>query len=345
MLWLCRVVVVSSSLGLFPTFSTAQPPQSQGKPSLPHSPTGQPAIPVPSANPLTPEKIELGKLLYFDKRLSADQSLSCASCHDPNRGWSNAEPNAEGFGGARGNRNSPTILNAAFNRFQFWDGRAASLEEQALGPISNPIEMNLPQEELITRLKAIPGYQKRFQDVFQSPPTPELVGKAIAAFERTIVSGNAPYDRFKAGDTQALSEVQQKGMRLFFGKANCSSCHAGPNFTDHAFHNVGVGMQLAPPDPGRFVVSKLVGDTGAFKTPPLRDIQKSSPYMHDGSLATLKDVVDYYSKGGHPNPYLDEEIYAIQLTEEEKLAIVAFLSEGLESDDYPLITPPDSFPE
>lgn len=345
MLWLCRVAVVSSSLAWFPTMSIAQPPQSQSKPSLPHAPAGQPSIPVPSTNPLTPEKIELGKLLYFDKRLSADQSLSCASCHDPNRGWSNAEPNAEGFGGARGNRNSPTILNAAFNRFQFWDGRAASLEEQALGPISNPIEMNLPQEELITRLKAISGYQQRFQEVFQSPPTAELVGKAIAAFERTIVSGNAPYDRFKAGDTQALSETQQKGMRLFFGKANCSSCHAGPNFTDHAFHNVGVGMQLASPDPGRFVVSKLVGDTGAFKTPPLRDIHKSAPYMHDGSLATLKDVVDYYSKGGHPNTYLDEEIYAIQLSEEEKLAIVAFLAEGLESRDYPLISPPDSYPE
>jgi cytochrome c peroxidase len=292
------------------------------------------------SNPQTPEKIELGKQLYFDKRLSADNSISCASCHDPKKGWSNGEATAEGFEGQRGGRSSPTILNSAYHRMQFWDGRAGSLEEQALGPIANPIEMNLPVEEAIKRLKGIDGYVKQFEAVFDDGLTAENVAKAIAAFERTVLAGNSPYDRYKAGDKTALSEQAEMGRKLFFGKANCSACHAGAHFSDNAFHNIGVGMDQENPDMGRQAISKLAGDTGAFKTPPLRDIAKSAPYMHDGSLATLEDVVEFYSKGGIANEFLDEEIFELKLSDEQKAALVVFLKEGLASDDYPVVEPP-----
>ena len=231
------------------------------------------------------------------------------------------------------------------NRFQFWDGRAGSLEEQALGPIANPIEMNLPLEALIQKLKGIDGYQKKFQSVFQGEITQERVAQAIATFERTILSGDSPYDRFKAGNSEALTTQQQQGMKLFFGKANCSSCHSGSHFSDNAFHNLGLGMHGDAIDKGRFEQSKLLGDTGAFKTPTLRDVGRTAPYMHDGSLATLEEVVAYYAKGGTPNAYLDEEIFAFQLTDEEKQALVAFLRDGLASTNYPSVTPPTEFPQ
>lgn len=303
-------------------------------------PTGLPATPHPADNPPTPEKIELGKQLYFDPRLSSDNTISCASCHDPKKGWSNGEATAAGVGGQRGGRSAPSILNSAYAKFQFWDGRAASLEQQALGPIANPIEMNLPHDQMVARLNAIEGYRTQFQKIFGSDATPDAVAKAIAAFERTVLSGNAPYDRFKAGDSSALSAQAQAGRALFFGKANCSSCHSGPSFTDGAFHNVGVGMAVDPPDAGRQAHSKLAGDLGAFKTPTLRDIARSAPYMHDGSLASLEEVVDYYDRGGTPNKYLDEEIFPLKLSAEEKAALVTFLKEGVASDNYPDITPP-----
>jgi cytochrome c peroxidase len=285
-------------------------------------------------------RIELGKLLYFDPRLSIDNTVSCASCHDPDKGWSNGEATAAGVGGQRGGRSAPTILNSAYSKFQFWDGRAGSLEEQALGPIANPIEMNLSHEEMVKKLNAIEGYRAQFQKVFGTEVTKEGVAKAIAAFERTINSGDAPYDRFKGGDSSALSAAAQAGMKLFFGKANCSSCHVGASFTDNAFHNIGIGMDKPNPDPGRKDQSKLAGDMGAFKTPTLREIARTGPYMHDGSVATLEDVVAYYDKGGHPNPFLDEELFALKLTNTEKAALVSFLKEGLSSSQYPHVKAP-----
>lgn len=296
---------------------------------------------TPDDNPTTAEKVELGKQLYFDKRLSADNSVSCASCHDPAKGWSNGEATAAGIDGLRGGRSAPTVLNTAYQQFQFWDGRAGSLEEQALGPIANPIEMNLPVEEAVKRIAAIEGYARQFQQVFGEPVNQDNLAKAIAAFERTVLSGNAPYDRFKAGDEDALSAEAQKGMKLFFGKARCSSCHSGANFTDNGFHNIGVSFDKDERDDGREVISKLEGDRGAFKTPTLRDIARSAPYMHDGSLATLEDVVEYYNKGGTPNDYLDEEIFPLKLSDEQKKALVTFLTEGLASDDYPMVEPPE----
>ncbi len=303
-------------------------------------PKGLPPIKQPEDNPSSDAKIELGKQLYFDKRLSKDNSISCATCHDPTKGWSNGEATSAGFGGARGGRSAPTVLNTAYQKFQFWDGRAGSLEEQALGPIQNPIEMNLSLEELESRLNSIEGYRQQFQTVFGSTPKAADVAKAIAAFERTILSGDAPYDRFKAGDNAALSAEAQTGMKLFFGKANCSSCHSGATFTDNAFHNIGVGMDKTDLDKGREVLSKLAGDRGSFKTPTLRDIARTAPYMHGGQLATLEEVVDYYDKGGTANNFLDEEIFALKLTAEEKKALVTFLREGLASSNYPEIQPP-----
>jgi cytochrome c peroxidase len=303
-------------------------------------PLGLKELPVVKDNPLSQEKIDLGKQLYFDKRLSADNSISCASCHDPEKGWSNGEATAQGFAGQRGGRSAPTVLNTAYQQFQFWDGRSDSLEDQALGPIANPIEMNLPIEEAVKKIAAIDGYQRQFQSVFGEAVNAENLAKAIAAFERTVLSGNAPFDRVKAGDSNALSEQAQAGMKLFFGKANCSGCHSGPNFTDNGFHNLGVNFDKADKDLGREVYSKLQGDRGAFKTPTLRDIARTAPYMHDGSLATLEDVVEYYNKGGTPNEFLDEEIFELKFSQEQQAALVAFLKEGLTSDDYPMVEPP-----
>lgn len=294
---------------------------------------------IPADNPFTKEKAELGKQLYFDPRLSRDNTVSCASCHDPNKGWSNGEAVATGIGGQKGGRSAPTIINAAFSPLQFWDGRAVGLEGQALGPIQNPIEMNLTLPELEKKLNAIPGYRNQFKKVFGTEVTSENIGKAIATFERTVLCANAPYDKFKAGDKTALSESAQRGMKLFFGKANCSACHSGPAFTDGAFHNIGMGTKHEKPDLGRFEHSKLDGDKSSFKTPGLREIKRTAPYMHDGSHKTLKEVVEYYNKGGETNPQLDEEIFPLKLSPEEIEDLVRFMEEGL-SGEYPEVTPP-----
>lgn len=303
-------------------------------------PLGLPKMRVPSDNPLTKEKIELGKQLYFDPRLSRDNTVSCASCHDPESGWSNGERFATGIGGQVGGRSAPTIINAAYQYFQFWDGRATHVEGQALGPIQNPIEMDLTLEELVEKLNKIEGYREQFQQVFGTDVTAENVAQAIAAFERTILSGNAPYDRYKAGDEDALSEEAKRGMEVFFNTANCSACHSGPHFTDGAFHNIGVGIADENADVGRYEHSKLLGDRGAFKTPTLREIAKTAPYMHDGRLATLEEVVEYYDKGGEPNPQLDEAIFPLELTDQQKKDLIVFLKEGLSSPDYPIVEPP-----
>ncbi len=304
-------------------------------------PLGLPKMRIPRSNPLRDDVVELGKMLYFDPRLSSDNSISCASCHNPAMGWSNGESFATGVGGSVGGRSSPTILNSGYSYFQFWDGRASSLEEQALGPIQNPIEMNMSLDKLEKKLNAIEGYRNRFQDVFQSDVTSENIAKAIASFERTILSGDAPYDRFKAGDDSALSDAAQRGMNLFFGKANCSACHAGPHFTDGGFHNIGIGFDgSGHSDPGRHEQSNLLGDLGSFKTPTLREIARTAPYMHDGSLATLEAVIEHYDQGGIQNPQLDEEMFRIGLSEEEKADLVTFLKEGLSSESYPMIETP-----
>ena len=307
----------------------------------PKLPAGLPKLSIPKDNPPTAAKIELGKQLYFDPRLSRDDTLSCASCHDPAKGWSNGERFATGVRGQVGGRSAPTIINAAYAPLQFWDGRAQGLEGQALGPIQNPIEMDMSLSEVVAKLDKIKGYRRHFLDVFGTPVTSEGIARAIASFERTVLSGDAPYDRFKAGDETALSEPAQRGMKVFFNKGHCSACHSGPNFSDQAFHNLGAGIQDKEPDIGRQEVSKLLGDRGAFKTPTLREIARTAPYMHDGLHKTLEDVVEFYVKGGTPNPQLDEEIFPLRLSDQDKADLVTFLKEGLSSESYPEIKPPE----
>lgn len=330
-----RVLIFTASVFLAIGLAGAGAEDFQLKP-----PAGLPAPRVPEDNPLTEAKIKLGAQLYFDPRLSRDNTVSCASCHDPNKGWSNGEPVATGIKGQKGGRSAPTIINAAYQHFQFWDGRAEELEGQALGPIQNPIEMDLTLDEAVARLNKIPGYRKQFQAIFGTDASADGIAKAIASFERTVLSGDAPYDRYEAGDKSALSESAQRGYDVFFHRAHCSACHQGPNFSDGAFHNIGVGMDSDEPDVGRITVSKLEGDRGAFRTPTLREIARSAPYMHDGRLKTLAEVIDYYDKGGTENDQLDEEIFPLKLTAEEKKDLEAFLVEGLASPQYPLVEKP-----
>lgn len=299
-------------------------------------PAGLPEVKHPADNLPTPEKIELGRQLYFDPRLSSDGAVSCATCHDPNKGWSNGEAVATGIGNLKGGRNSPTIINSAYYTLQFWDGRAKTLEDQALGPIQNPIEMNMKMDVVVKNLNDLSGYREQFQKVFGTDVTEQGIAKAIAAFERTVLSGDAPYDRFQAGDKAALSEAAQRGLKLFNGKANCKACHSGPSFTDSAFHNIG----LDSADEGRMAISKLPGDKGAMKTPTLRDIAKTAPYMHHGKLNTLEEVVAHYNKGGNNNPQQDEEIFPLKLSDQELADLVTFMKEGLASSKYPHVEKP-----
>jgi len=199
-------------------------------------------------------------------------------------------------------------------------------------------------DDCVSKLNKIPGYKQQFQKVFGTDVTSENIAKAIASFERTVLSGNAPYDKYKAGNHNVMSAAAERGMKLFFGKAHCSACHSGPNFSDDSFHNIGIGMKAEKPDLGRYEVTKVVGDKGAFKTPTLREVGRHAPYMHDGSLKTLEDVVEHYDKGGIPNAQLDEEIFALKLTATEKSDLITFMKEGLASPDYPDISPPE-FPK
>lgn len=304
-------------------------------------PAGLKPLVIPANNPMSAEKVALGKQLFFDPRLSRDNTVSCATCHDPAKGWSNAEPVATGVRGQKGSRSAPTIINAAYQYYQFWDGRAQGLEGQALGPIQNPIEMDMTLDEVVERLNGIAGYREQFETVFGGEATSERVAQALAAFERTILSGDAPYDKFVAGDTSALSESAQRGNQVFFNKARCSACHVPPSFSDLGFHNIGIGMDADEPDIGRYHETELLGDRGSFRTPTLREILRTAPYMHDGRLESLRDVVEYYAKGGTPNPQLDEEIFPLKLTEQEKDDLVSFLTEAFASPSYPDVSPPE----
>jgi cytochrome c peroxidase len=284
-----------------------------------------PAVPYPADNPQTDAKVRLGAQLYFDTRLSADATISCASCHDPRTGWANPHPTDTGIRGQVGGRNSGTVIDAAYMRFQFWDGRAGSLEEQATGPIHNPIEMGETLENVVNKLNAIPGYRQQFNEVFGTDVTSEGIAKAIASFERSIVSGPSPYDRYLMGDQGAMSDAAVRGLHLFNGKGHCTPCHSGPMFSDQGFHNLGVGMNKDKPDLGRYDHTKKESDRGRFKTPTLRNVALTPPYLHDGSAGTLMDVIDVYDRGGEPNANLDPLMLPLQLTTREKDDLVAFL--------------------
>lgn len=281
---------------------------------------------VPADNPVTDAKVDLGKKLYFDKRLSADGTISCATCHDPQKGWTDQAKVSTGIRGQKGGVSAPTVLNSAYMDVQFWDGRAATLEEQAKGPIENPIEMGFTHAAATTAIAGVPGYPPLFEKAFGSTAvTIDRIAQAIASFERTVLTGNAPYDRFEAGDKKALSASAQRGMKLFFGKANCSVCHSGFNFSDSDFHNLGVGMMAKEPNLGRYAQTKEERHRGAFKTPTLRNLGDTAPYMHDGSEATLDSVMALYNRGGNKNPWLDKEMKPLHLTPREIKDVVNFM--------------------
>lgn len=306
-------------------------------------------------DPPTPERVRLGRWLFFDTRLSADNTISCATCHRPENGFSEPTPVSTGIDGQKGGRKAPSFLNQAFNKLPhfFWDGRAASLEEQAGGPMINPIEMgNKNHEVVIARLKGIGSYAKYFKESFGTNEiTIERVTKAIADYERTRMSGNSAWDRWRAGDKDAVSNDVKKGHLLFFGNAFCNNCHLGPNFTDEKFHNLGVGWDAEKEvfaDEGRYAVTKVDSDKGAFKTPSLRDVSKRAPYMHDGSIATLTEVVKLYGKNGIPNPHLDRKIdrrfaEQLDLSEKQIMQLVKFM-ESLDGEGY-LDKAPQHFPQ
>ena len=329
----------------------------QDEPLEVESPPGFPGVVsyLPASNPLTKGRVELGKQLYFDPRMSADTTVSCATCHDPAKGWTDNQVTSVGIFGQVGARNAPTVLNTAYGRSMFWDGRAPSLEGQAQGPIQNKIEMgDQSYEEIIDRLRAIPGYRDQFRKVFGTDVTLDGMAKAIASFERVAaISANSPFDKYKYSSDEdpdrnkAMTDSQKRGMVLFglelndddefktdvvLKKANCTACHSGFNFSDERFHNLGVGWVEETKefkDPGRWGVTatgaKDPAELGAFKTPTCRDVEKTGPYMHDGSEATLEAVVEYYDRGGNVNPTLDRDMKPLKLTTEEKADLVAFL--------------------
>lgn len=282
---------------------------------------------IPKDNPLTKEKVELGKLLFFDKRLSKNNTIACGSCHLPSLAFTDGQPVSTGIHRLQGGRSAPASINRLFSTAQFWDGRAATLEEQSTGPFVSPVEHGFANhDELVAKLKTIEGYQPLFQQVFQGAITKERVGQAIASFQRTILSGNSPYDRFDRGrEEKAISPAAQRGLKLFRGKSLCFICHSGFNFTDERFHNLGIDWDTDHIDLGRFTVTKNPEDIGAFKTPTLREIPRTAPYMHDGRFATLRQVVDFYNGGGIKNPHKDKTIVPLDLTDQEKEDLVEFL--------------------
>ncbi len=320
---------------------------------------GERSIRGTDENPLTRAKIELGRQLYFDTRLSADNTVSCASCHHPQEGFGRHTQFGVGIAGQTGGRNSPISYNRILSDAQFWDGRAGSLEEQAVGPIANPIEMGNTHEEAVATLKEIPAYVAQFRAVFpKSGVTIDNVGRAIASFERAIVTGPTPFDyrdalkpftsldpedladlkeddpeiwdqyqELQAGaEANPMSESAVRGMSLFFSKeVGCSNCHVGANLADEKYHNLGIGMEVKNPDLGRYEVTKEEKDKGAFKTPTIRNVALSAPFMHDGSLATLEEVVEHYAKGGTKNKWLSDKMTPLKLSSQDKLDLVEFM--------------------
>ena len=326
---------------------------------------------IPADNPQTPEKISLGQRLFFDRRLSADGTVSCSTCHDPALAFTDRKPLSIGIQGRVGQRNAPTVLNAFYNKTQFWDGRVNTLEEQAALPIVNSVEMGHPSlDAAVAQIATVQEYKEAFQHVFGRPPNgPDLL-RAIASYERTQLSFDSPFDHFIAGETNAISESAKHGWELFNTQARCNKCHALTDtqrdvtvFTDNDFHNIGIGIirhnvvalarqaeqliksgdtsaidraaiQTDMSAVGRFLITKKEKDIASFKTPDLRNVLVTGPYFHDGSMETLWDVMDHYNKGdGLQDPYLDEDMQPLALTESDIDDLVAFLA-SLTSANY-----------
>ncbi|MCH2369928.1 MAG: c-type cytochrome [Pirellulales bacterium] len=322
---------------------------------------GEKQLYIPEDNPMTRAKIELGRQLYFDRRLSVNNTVSCADCHHPDDSYGRGTRFGVGINGQMGGRNSPVSFNRILSKAQFWDGRAGSLEEQAIGPIANPIEMGNTHQNAVKTLMAIEGYRLQFEEIFEDGTTIQNVGKAIATFERTLVTLPSAYDlyepvlslrkafgedlddlealkeddpvlfenytsKLKQSQSNPMSESARRGREIFFTtKGRCSACHVGANLADEKYHNLGVGMEADEPDLGRFAVTKQQVDRGAFKTPTIRNVTLTGPYMHDGSMETLEEVVEWYAKGGFPNPTLSKDVKKLDLTVQDKNDLVAFM--------------------
>lgn len=295
--------------------------------TLPHDavPLGLGERPAAADNPLSAARVALGRRLFFDPILSADNSVACATCHRPDHGFSSPDPLPRGVGGRPADRRPPTLLNRAFGKAFFWDGRAGTLEEQALKPIENPAEMGSSVAAAVDRLRASAAYKAPFAAAFDDGVTAANLARALASFERVLLRGDSPVDKFRQkGDRAALSEAELHGFWLYESKGLCWKCHSGSNFTDEAFHNTGVSWGTAA-DAGRHAVTRADADRGRFKTPTLRGVRLRPPYMHDGSIKTLEEVVEYYDRGGVANPHLDPAVKRLDLTPAERANLVAFL--------------------
>lgn len=353
--------VSSQPVGPIPADDSLARPKSLAQIGLPVALTRSA---IPKNNPQTPDKIALGEKLFFEGRLSANGTVACATCHQPQLAFTDARPVSVGIGSRLGQRNAPTVLNALYNKTQFWDGRALTLEQQAGLPIVNPVEMGQPNlDSAVARVAAIPEYRASFIRVFARPPNgPDLL-RAIASYERSQVSFDSPFDRFMAGDSNAITGSARRGWVLFNSRGRCNLCHAladttsrPTTFTDDTFHNIGIGIQrhnvvplarqaeqaiargdtiaidqaaiLSPMSVlGRFLISRSDSDIASFKTPDIRNVMVTAPYFHDGSVATLWDVVDHYNKGdGLQNPWLDTDIQPLALHENEIDDLVAFMA-------------------
>ena len=282
-------------------------------------------LPEREATPPDDELAALGARLFFDPELSVDRSVACASCHKPELGFADSLPRSRGVRGQETERNAPSLLNRAFGEHFMWDGRAGTLEEQALLPIENPLEMDLPLEQVLARLSGDTAYRADFERVFARAPDSDGLSRALAAYVRRLVLGDSPVDRFRAGDFSALDDAERAGLWFYESRGGCWRCHSGANFSDEDFHDTGVGAHGDELEPGRFAVTKRPEDRGRFKTPTLRGVARTAPYMHDGSISTLEEVVDFYRKGGRPHANLDPLIVPIEMSDADARNVVAFL--------------------
>lgn len=347
---LILLITLAASALLVHSQSPTAPLLPIGKAVQIKAPLGLPPVPIPADNPPTAETIALGRRLYYDPILSIDNTVSCATCHAPQFGFADPKSVSEGVAKKTGTRNSPSVLNSAYSKLQFWDGRAASLEKQAEGPVQNPVEMANTLATVEARLNADPSYREAFAKAWGTKPiTYEMVEKSIASFERTVVSGNSPFDRWKYGhDEKAVDESVKRGFVVFTSikKGNCASCHTVDAkyalFEDNQFHNVGIGFDMGQfTDTGLFAVTHNEADKGKFKTPCLRNIAQTAPYMSDGSLKDLKQVIDFYIGAGNSNPNLDKQIHVLDfLSGQERADLQAFLN-SLTGEIPPNLGPPD----
>jgi cytochrome c peroxidase len=345
------IAILISGLMLHSQIRSASPLMPIGKIVEIKVPLGLPPVVIPADNLPTAETIALGRHLFYDPILSADRSVSCASCHSPQFGFADSRPFSEGVGKKTGSRHSPPVVNAAYFNVQFWDGRAPTLESQAEGPVQNPVEMANTLKAVEQRLNADTGYRERFAAAWGAKPiTYEMVEKSIASFERTVISGNSPFDRWKYGhDKNAVDAAAKRGFVVFTSKkkADCASCHTVGEkyalFTDNQFHNVGVGVNAGEfTDVGLYAVTHNEADKAKFKTPSLRNIAQRSPYMSDGSLTDLKQVIDFYIGAGNSNPNLDPKIHVLDfLTGQERSDLQAFLN-SLTGEIPPDVGPPEA---